>query len=257
MKNSKKLIGLSLSALVFLTSFSVANAGVVTDYNYNNQYNSYSVNTNKSVSSSNLTNPSESSATQISDTSLTNQTTTVYNNNNQNTSYTISNSSYNTSNSYVLPKSEVQTKPTTNSGTSSTVSSDNTNNITQESIGIGENEKKLADMINQERKKAGLKPLLIDEKLFVIAETKSQDMYDNTYFSHSSPIFGSTSSLIRKESISYRYFGENIGRTYSIYSAHSGFMKSEGHRKNILNPNFTHIGIGIVGNYYTEVFIGK
>ena len=44
---------------------------------------------------------------------------------------------------------------------------------------------------------------------------------------------------------------------YSVDSAHNGFMNSEGHRKNILTPGFTHVGVGISGNYYTEMFINK
>lgn len=116
---------------------------------------------------------------------------------------------------------------------------------------------KLLELINKDRVAAGLQALKIEEKLFQIAQLKSQDMYDYSYFSHTSPNFGRTSSLIRLKGISYFAYGENIGRTQSVYSAHNGFMNSDGHRANIMNPRFTHIGIGIVGNYYTEVFIGK
>ncbi|HCS73242.1 MAG TPA: hypothetical protein DIW17_05115, partial [Clostridiales bacterium] len=52
--------------------------------------------------------------------------------------------------------------------------------------------------------------------------------------------------------------GENIAKHGSVESAHAGLMNSDGHRKNILNPSFTHIGIGIVDNrYFTQMFIGR
>ncbi len=117
--------------------------------------------------------------------------------------------------------------------------------------------KKLLEFINRDRQSEGLHPLKIDNELCQIAQLKSQDMYDFSYFSHTSPNFGKTSSLIRKKGIRYNAYGENIGRTNSVYRAHNGFMNSPLHKANIMNSKFTHIGIGIVGNYYTEVFIGK
>lgn len=117
--------------------------------------------------------------------------------------------------------------------------------------------KKLLELINRDRQSAGLHLLKIDDELCQIAQLKSQDMYDFSYFSHTSPNFGKTSSLIRKKGIRYNAYGENIGRTHSVYRAHNGFMNSPLHKANIMNSRFTHIGIGIVGNYYTEVFISK
>ncbi|MFW5988474.1 MAG: CAP domain-containing protein [bacterium] len=45
-------------------------------------------------------------------------------------------------------------------------------------------------------------------------------------------------------------------------NAHNSLMNSKGHRRNILNENYTHIGIGIIssrqqGNMITQIFIGK
>ena len=55
--------------------------------------------------------------------------------------------------------------------------------------------------------------------------------------------------------------GENLAGAPTVERAHSGLMNSPGHRANILNPNFTHVGIGIVdggpyGKMYTQTFIG-
>ena len=82
-------------------------------------------------------------------------------------------------------------------------------------------------------------------------------MHDNKYFSHTSPTYGSPFDMMKKFGIQYRSAAENIARTSSVESAHNGFMNSEGHRNNIMNPRFTHIGIGIYNGYYTQMFIQK
>jgi uncharacterized YkwD family protein len=116
----------------------------------------------------------------------------------------------------------------------------------------------MVDLVNQERAKAGVAPLKVDLELSRVARIKSQDMRDNNYFSHTSPTYGSPFDMMKSFGISYRTAGENIAKHSSVESAHAGLMNSDGHRKNILNPNFTHIGIGIVdGRYYTQMFIGR
>lgn len=118
-------------------------------------------------------------------------------------------------------------------------------------------EQNLIDMINNERIKAGLNALEIDRELSKVARLKSEDMDKNNYFSHTSPTYGSPFTMIKDFGITYRNAGENIAKTYSVERAHEGFMNSEGHRRNILTPGFTHIGVGISGYYYTEMFITK
>lgn len=123
---------------------------------------------------------------------------------------------------------------------------------------LSASEQKMVDLVNQERAKAGVAALKIDPELSRVARIKSQDMKDNNYFSHTSPTYGSPFDMMKSFGIKYRAAGENIAKHGSVDSAHVGLMNSEGHRKNILNPNFTHIGIGIVDNrYYTQMFISK
>ena len=113
----------------------------------------------------------------------------------------------------------------------------------------------MVNMVNQERIKAGLKPLQVDMRLVQSARVKSQDMITNNYFSHVSPVYGNFTSLIRKYAPDYIYIGENIAGNRTVEAAQSAFMNSTGHRKNILNPNYTHIGIGIVsGGPYGKMF---
>lgn len=119
-------------------------------------------------------------------------------------------------------------------------------------------EKEVVRLVNAERQKAGLSPLEYDWELSRVARYKSQDMRDRGYFSHTSPTYGSPFQMMRSFGISYRSAGENIARGYtSPESVVKGWMNSSGHRANILNSSFTHIGVGYVkdGNYWTQMFI--
>lgn len=122
-------------------------------------------------------------------------------------------------------------------------------------------ENKMLELVNAERKKAGLKPLKNDMRLVDLSRKKSKDMIDNNYFGHTSPTYGTPFDAMKKSGITYKYAGENLAGASTVEQAHNNLMNSSGHRANILNPNFTHIGIGIVdrgpyGKMYTQSFIG-
>lgn len=121
-------------------------------------------------------------------------------------------------------------------------------------------EQKVVDLTNQERAKKGLPALKVDLTLSKMAHEKSRDMSANGYFSHTSPTYGSPFDMMKKYGISYRYAGENIAMGQRTpEEVVKAWMNSEGHRKNILSPNFNYIGVGYVsqGNYWTQEFIGK
>ncbi len=122
---------------------------------------------------------------------------------------------------------------------------------------LSPDEIEMVQYVNQAREQAGLLPLDIDEDLSYVAKIKSQDMMDNNYFSHTSPIYGSPFEMMDNFGIQYKSAAENIAINSSVRGAHDAFMNSEGHRNNILNPNITHIGIGIHGQYFTQMFIQK
>lgn len=120
-------------------------------------------------------------------------------------------------------------------------------------------EQKVAELVNAQRAKYGLAPFTLSTQLSNVARIKSQDMSENNYFSHTSPVFGSTFSLLKSHGISYRTAGENIAMGYRTpESVMDGWMNSPGHRANILSAKYTKIGVGYVaqGNYWTQVFIG-
>ncbi|MFC0270667.1 CAP domain-containing protein [Metabacillus herbersteinensis] len=121
-------------------------------------------------------------------------------------------------------------------------------------------EQKVVELTNVERQKQGLKPLQLDTELSKVAREKSSDMQRNNYFSHTSPTYGSPFDMMKKYGIDYRAAGENIAMGQrSPEEVVKAWMNSEGHRKNIMSSDFTHIGVGHVaqGNYWTQMFIGK
>ena len=120
----------------------------------------------------------------------------------------------------------------------------------------------MLDLVNAERTKLGLKPLQIDLELVKLARLKSQDMINLNYFSHQSPTYGSPFELMIAAVISYRLAGENLAGAPTVERAHTGLMNSPGHRANILNPSYTHIGIGAIsggryGMMFTQLFVGR
>ncbi len=129
-----------------------------------------------------------------------------------------------------------------------------------DTAGPTDQENQLVSLINSERRKNGLSPLRVDPELSRVAGIKAQDMVDNNYFSHNSPTYGSPFDMMKEFGIKYQYAGENIAKNTSVNRAHESLMNSAGHRRNILSPNFTNIGVGIReadrGYIYVEMFIG-
>ncbi|MCT4686020.1 CAP domain-containing protein [Vallitalea sp.] len=127
---------------------------------------------------------------------------------------------------------------------------------------ISNEEQQLINLINESRKQNGLKALKADNQLSEIARIKSKDMIDNNYFSHNSPTYGNPFDMLKNFGIQYLSAAENIAGNNSVQEAHEALMNSPGHRKNILNPEVTHVGVGIqkgskYGYMFTELFIKK
>ncbi len=116
------------------------------------------------------------------------------------------------------------------------------------------------DLTNAQRSKNGLPALKADSQLNGVAQKKSVDMQQNNYFSHTSPTYGSPFDMMRDFGVTYKSAGENIAQGQRTpQEVVNAWMNSEGHRKNILSANFTHIGVGYekTGNHWTQMFIGK
>ncbi len=116
----------------------------------------------------------------------------------------------------------------------------------------------VVSLVNQERAKAGLKPLASDSALTAMALDKAKDMYNNGYFDHTSPTYGSPFDMMRSYGIRYSYAGENIAKGQrSPQEVMNAWMNSDGHRKNILSPNFTKIGVAYYNGVWVQAFIAN
>jgi uncharacterized YkwD family protein len=135
--------------------------------------------------------------------------------------------------------------------------------ITIPSISEKNFEGKVVQLVNQKRAQAGLKPLAHNWELSRVARFKSTDMRDRGYFSHTSPTYGSPFTMIKSFGISYRAAGENIAMGQSTpQDVVDAWMKSPGHRANILSTQFTEIGVGYAyggtgRHYWTQMFITR
>ena len=116
-------------------------------------------------------------------------------------------------------------------------------------------------LVNIERQKSGLSPVSKNWEASRVARIKSQDMIDNNYFAHNSPTYGTPFQMLKSFGLSYRYAGENIakGQT-SPKMVMDAWMNSSGHRSNILNKNYTQIGVGLAKSengthYWTQLFL--
>lgn len=123
-------------------------------------------------------------------------------------------------------------------------------------------QKEVLDLVNKERTSRGLQSLKFNSELSNVATLKSQDMIDKNYFDHTSPTYGSPFDMMKKFGISYTSAGENIAMGQETpQEVMNAWMNSDGHRKNILNPDFTELGVGIAAKgsslYWTQMFIGK
>lgn len=131
-------------------------------------------------------------------------------------------------------------------------------NIPQVSQAVRAYEQEVVRLVNAQRAQNGLKPLAENWELSRVARYKSADMASRRYFSHESPTYGSPYQMMRSFGISFRSAGENIAYGQRTPAAVvNAWMNSSGHRANILNSSYTHIGVGYCerGNYWTQMFM--
>lgn len=103
------------------------------------------------------------------------------------------------------------------------------------------------ELLNDDRVRFGLEPLTRDPELDEVARAHSLDMRDNGFFGHYSYETGAPGDRLAAAGYRAATHAENVASGPSIYGAETGLMRSLGHRRNILNPAFSHVGIGVYG----------
>jgi uncharacterized protein YkwD len=121
-------------------------------------------------------------------------------------------------------------------------------------------EKEVWSLTNTERAKQGLTSLKGHAGLDKVAKAHSEVMRGEGRIFHEGGPDGTPSSRVRGAGIQFSMCGENVacGQT-SPAAVMTAWMNSPGHRKNILNSGYTHLGVGLAmpGYYWTQVFISK
>lgn len=109
--------------------------------------------------------------------------------------------------------------------------------------------KRVLDLMNDERDKAGLAPLKFSDKLCVTARWHAMDMAVGNYFEHRDRQGRTVGERLSSFGYQYRYCGQNIAAgQQSPEEVVKAWMKSPGHRENILRREFREVGIAFVQN---------
>lgn len=126
---------------------------------------------------------------------------------------------------------------------------------------IDNSDQAIIDQTNAERTQRGLNALTVNLQLSNAAKMQAHNMASYSELSHELNIKGQATLTDRLQVVGYPYraAGENIAWNYQSQSVVEGWMNSSGHRRNILNKNFTEIGVGVAINdagepYYCQVF---
>lgn len=129
---------------------------------------------------------------------------------------------------------------------------------------IPESESELLRLLNEDRKRAGLPPLRLDDRLTKIARAHSEEMAKKRTVFHHSPTTGTPEDRVRRAHLKNSMLAENLAQASSEEEAERSLLDSPGHRRNILDPTLTQVGIGVAaivspqGNrvlYITQLFL--
>jgi uncharacterized protein YkwD len=111
-------------------------------------------------------------------------------------------------------------------------------------------EARFVSLINAERANAGLPALKVAGDLTKVARRHSVRMAESGKLHHNANLGSEVSGWDK--------VGENVGRGPNVDRVHAAFMASDGHRRNILDPDWTEVGVGVEvvdgGLWVTEIF---
>ncbi|NLL38046.1 MAG: hypothetical protein GX254_00460 [Clostridiales bacterium] len=123
---------------------------------------------------------------------------------------------------------------------------------------VGTFKARVVELVNAERAKEGLAELLELETLTAAADLRAYESAQS--FSHTRPNGQRCFTVFSEYSMKYKAAGENLAYGFKTPEAMiEAWMNSESHRANILDPDFTYIGIGYYVNengrgYYSQLF---
>lgn len=119
------------------------------------------------------------------------------------------------------------------------------------------------ELVNRERRRAGVGELAPDPQLSRIAREHSEEMRDAGFFDHVTPDGEGLVERMREGGITFRRVAENVaqveGYREPAAALHRTLMRSAAHRRNVLDDRFTRVGIGVAREgerwWLTQVFL--
>lgn len=111
-------------------------------------------------------------------------------------------------------------------------------------------EQQMVEVVNAQRRKAGLSAYAVDESLTLMAWSQAHDMVKRSYFGHVTPEGRTLRDRFRERGLPVNYVGENIYLSVkpadqAVDTAINWFMGDAPHRRNILHQRFSRIGVGV------------
>ena len=132
------------------------------------------------------------------------------------------------------------------------------------SVSYSVNKTVLLQLVNDARKKGcncgntyypSVAPLAWNEKLEKAAQDHSADMFKKKFFSHTGSDGSGSGERISRAGYAWKFYGENIANGYQTEKeVIAGWLSSPDHCRNIMNKDFTEMGIGKSGSYWTQDF---
>jgi hypothetical protein len=123
----------------------------------------------------------------------------------------------------------------------------------------GSPERRMLDLVNAERSRKGLRRLTWNDDLARLARRHAEDMRRSGRVSHRSSGDGAEfEDRLAAHGFRARAAAENVAYDRNVERAHKGLMNSPGHRANILSPDLTAVGIGIVADAEgTSIYVAQ
>jgi uncharacterized protein YkwD len=110
-------------------------------------------------------------------------------------------------------------------------------------------EQRVFSAINLQRVSANAAPLIWSDQLGLTARAHSARMLQARFFGHEDPKYGDLSTRLAAAGVDYQRCAENVfrERNYNdpVAVAIAKWMYSEAHRQNLLQPEYTHTGVGV------------
>ena len=104
----------------------------------------------------------------------------------------------------------------------------------------------ILEAVNAARREHRLRPLTLDPRLNAAAQKHAEDLRDRLFYGHQAPEGTMPRERVQAAGYPVQAVGENIAEgQFTVAEVMDGWLKSPGHRRNILEPRFTHLGVGL------------